>query len=79
MDTMICHARHPLQLSSGLNSAIIIETDKRFNRWYNKTNDLYCKFVIKVPKGEHLFAVVQSLSFRRGDHGCIDYIEVIIK
>ncbi|XP_015120358.1 uncharacterized protein LOC107043379 [Diachasma alloeum] len=75
----ICHpiggvAKNALRLPRVVNSGLIITPSHVFDSWTHRTNDLRCRFTIKAPKGEHLFAVIQTISFRRNESGCIDYV-----
>ncbi|XP_063974917.1 uncharacterized protein LOC135161357 [Diachasmimorpha longicaudata] len=76
----ICHpisgvSRNALRLNKAPNSGLIITPAHVFDSWTHRTNDLRCRFTTKAPKGEHLFAVIQTISFRRNDSGCIDYVK----
>ncbi|XP_011300436.1 uncharacterized protein [Fopius arisanus] len=76
----ICHpvtgvAKNSMRLPRLPNSGLIISPAHVFDTWAYRVDDLRCKFVIKAPKGEHLFAVIQSMSFRRNESGCIDYVK----
>lgn len=59
------------------DSAILIKPSHVFETWHVKYNK-HCKFKVKATKGDALFAVVQSMSFRRNGTECLDYIMVLI-
>lgn len=79
-DPTICHpisqsAKYAFRLNKTANSGLIIGPGHVFENWGSRPHDFRCKFIIKAPKGEHLFAVIQNISFRRNESGCIDYIK----
>ncbi|XP_014209208.1 uncharacterized protein LOC106639906 [Copidosoma floridanum] len=74
----ICHplrtkADGVTELRKVKNSALIVKPSHVFDSWQMKYNK-HCKFKIKGPKGDNLFAVVQRMSLRRNGTGCLDYV-----
>uniref|UniRef100_A0A6V7LEZ1 CUB domain-containing protein n=1 Tax=Bracon brevicornis TaxID=1563983 RepID=A0A6V7LEZ1_9HYME len=78
VDAEICHplgkSKTKIRLPSAPNSGLIISPSYKFDHWDNILQDLKCKFTVIAPKGEHLLAVIQTLSLRRNGSECLDYV-----
>ncbi|KAF7992664.1 hypothetical protein HCN44_005008 [Aphidius gifuensis] len=78
VDEDICHpfsVVHKIDLKKYAGSALSISPGTKFNTWFNRTKDFECKFIVKAPKDESLFASIQSISFRKNGDECLDYVK----
>ena len=56
-------------------SAVTIKETRSFDEWHGVV-EYICRFEVKSENDDGLIAVIQNLSFRSNESGCIDYIQV---
>ena len=73
----MCHPlgkKGEIKLENRKNAAIIVKPGPGWNNFGIKKRS--CLFVVKARKGDHLMAVVQSMSLRGNESQCFDYVTV---
>lgn len=57
--------------------SLLVKPSHVFDSWIVRYNK-HCKFKVKGPKGDGLFAAIQRMSLRRNGSECLDYIMVLL-
>lgn len=67
--------KRKIKLKEEAESAAIIKETRSFDHWSGIV-EYRCRFEVKSEKEDGVIAVIQNLSFRSDESGCIDYIQV---
>lgn len=67
--------KRKIKLKEEAESAIVVRETRSFDDWQGVV-EYRCRFEVKSGNEGGVIAVIQNLSFRSNEHGCVDYVEV---
>jgi hypothetical protein len=67
--------KRKIKLEEQEESSIIVKEIRSFDDW-SGVFEYSCRFEVKSKNKDGVIAVIQNLSFRASESGCIDYIQV---
>jgi hypothetical protein len=67
--------KRKIKIKEQAESAVLIKETRSFDDWSGIV-EYRCRFEVKSEIEDGVIAVIQNLSFRSDDSGCIDYIQV---
>jgi hypothetical protein len=67
--------KRKIKIKEQAESAVIIKETRSFHDWPGIV-EYRCRYEVKSENEDGVIAVIQNLSFRFDESGCIDYIQV---
>jgi hypothetical protein len=67
--------KRKIKIREEAESAVVIKETRSFDNWPGVV-EYRCRYEVKSENQDGVIAVVQNLSFRYDEYGCVDYIQV---
>jgi hypothetical protein len=67
--------KRKIRVKDRSESAVVIKSTRSFEEWPGIV-EYKCRYEVESEDDDGLIAVIQNLSFRSDESGCIDYIQV---